>query len=150
MTENTGLESMADAISEEAHSDSLKETSAEGKWPSALLSLLTARLAIVSAEGRAASAVAARKIMWLAIAGIGLLLCWVIGIAAMIGLAAELTALSWYHVGFIVALIHLLIAIFGFSQLKKKTIPSFPVTRSEFDKDRIWLTNVKNQSTSKS
>ena len=145
-----GIASAAEAIAEEADHSASKPDSPAGKLPSAITSLLSARIAIISAESNYATSVLTTKFLWAVVAGGCALIALLLILVAGIGLIAAMTGLSWFYVAFIVAAVFLLVAIIGVSLIRKKTMPLFPITRSEFEKDRTWLTSIKTKSTSKS
>lgn len=118
-------------------------------WSAAVSSLLTARLAIISAEAKIAAESTVKKVVLAAVAAVAGLLFWLILMAGLIGLIPSLTcALSWYHVALIIAGLHLLVVLIAILLLKKKTPPPFSLTRSEFEKDRQWLSKTKQNPTS--
>lgn len=149
MTSENGIGSMAEAIAEEADSDQSSEGSASEKWPSALATLLSARIAIVSVESRDALAVFLGK----AALGFAAAFCgfifWLTLIVGLIGGIPQVSALAWFHVAFILAGLHLLAAVVSVAMLLKQPPPVFTVTKSEFTKDKLWLSSVKQESTSK-
>ncbi|MEP2775729.1 MAG: phage holin family protein [Luteolibacter sp.] len=123
--------------------------SASENWPSALGALVSARIAIISEEARIAAESTVKKVALAVVAAITGLLFWVILMAGLIGFVPSLTSgLAWFHVALIIAGIHLLVAIIAILLLKKKSPPSFSLTRSEFEKDRQWLSKSKQNPTS--
>lgn len=68
--------------------------------------------------------------------------------AAMIGGLAALADWSWPVAALTIALLHFIIAgILGW-MLSKRWPEMFPITRSEFEKDKEWLKTHKNESES--
>lgn len=131
----------------EGHTD--PSASGTENWSAAVSSLLTARLAIISAEAKIAAESTVKKVILAAVAALTGLLFWLTLMAGLIGLIPSLTcALSWYHVALIIAGLHLLVALIAVMLLKKKTPPPFSLTRSEFEKDRQWLSKTKQNPTS--
>ncbi len=140
---------MAEAIAEEADPQAIPEQSSVEKLPSALVTLITARIAIISAESGEAFSLATRKAILGLTGAIFLLLCWVLVLAALMGAVPAVSSLQWYHVAFIAAGFHLVLVVIAVLGLRKKTAPTYTITKSEFNKDRQWLTTVKNESTSR-
>lgn len=149
MTSDTGIGSMAEAIAEEADPGTSAANDPVEKWPSALATLASARIAIISAEAGDASAIFLVKAIW----GVVGILCgvafWILLLVGLIGFIPKLTPLTWFQVTFIIAAIHLVIAIIALVSIQKKTAPVFTITKSEFSKDKQWLSSVKHRSTSK-
>ena len=79
------------------------------------------------------------------IAAVAGLFFWIALMAGLTGLIATLgLGLAWYHVSLIIAGLHLLVVIIAVLLMRKKTPPTFSLTRTEFEKDRQWLKNQKN------
>ncbi len=148
MTDDDGIGSMAEAIAEEADSDSASAATSSEKWPGALATLASARIAIISAESGDAVAMAAKKALYAAIAVVALLGFWLVALVGVIGLIPQISGLTWYQVAFIIAGLHLAVAIVAALLLVKKSAPVFTLTKSEFIKDKQWLSSVKSKSTS--
>lgn len=116
----------------------------------AAIGLLESRIAIISIEAKEALGYSLVKIVLLLIALIGVIGAWALTMVGSIGGIASATGWAWYYIALLAALFHLLIALAALLIAKaKKTIP-FPVTRAEFEKDREWLTQLKNQKNSPS
>ncbi len=150
MTSESGIASAAEAIAEDADESSAKPDSAMGRLPSAVTSLLSARIAIMSSEARHATAVVSSKVIWAIIAACCATLFLLLLITGLIGLISSLTGLAWFYVTLIVASVFLLAVAIAFHLITRKSNPVFPITRAEFEKDRKWLTRIKTKSTSKS
>ena len=149
MTSDNGIASMAEAIAEEADPDEAPPSSAAEKWPAALATLVSARIAIISAESGQAISIAAKKALWAAIAAFCLLSTWVALLVGMIGWIAQLTGLAWFYILFLVAALHFVVALISIALLKKKSSSVFGITKSEFTKDKQWLSSVKQAPTSR-
>lgn len=150
MTSDNSIGSIAEAISEEADPEKSLETRPEEKWPSALATLASARLAIISEESGHAAGVYGKKIALGALVGICVVTFWIFLLVGIIGIVPIYSGLAWYHVAFIVAGLHLLIVFGAILLLKEKTAAVFSITKSEFSKDKLWLSSVKQESTFRS
>ncbi|MGJ8643112.1 MAG: phage holin family protein [Luteolibacter sp.] len=134
-----------------AEGNSDPSSSGSEKWTSALGALVSSRLAIISAEARVAAEITAKKAILAAIAAITGLLFWIILMAGLIGFIPSIVCgLAWYHVALIIAGLHLLVVLIAVLLLKKKTPTPFSLTRTEFEKDRQWLSKTQQHPTSKS
>lgn len=140
---------MAEAIAEEADSDQSTGGAPSEKWPSALATLVSARIAIISEESRDAIEVFSGKAALVAICVFCCFIFWLALMVGLIGGLAAVSSLAWYHVAFILAGVHLLVGIVTVMLLTKKSPPVFTITKSEFTKDKLWLASVKQESTSK-
>ncbi len=145
-----GIAAAAEAIASEADESASKPDSAVGKLPSALTSLLSARVAIISAESQHATAILSVKLLWAIIAGVCSIIALLFVVAGLTGLLSDATGLAWFHAAFIMGGVFLLVVLFAVFRIRRKTSPIFPITRSEFEKDRTWLTSIKTKSISKS
>lgn len=112
-------------------------------WKDALLTLAFSRMEIVCIEAKSASSVAFGKFALLTVGVFALFSAWALALVASIGLIAASSTWEWYHVAFASAGAHLLIGGVFLLILKAKKTESFPVTRSEFQKDREWLSRLK-------
>lgn len=113
-------------------------------WSTAINELVSTRLAIISAEAKLAAQSTVKKVVLVILAATSGLLCWIILMAGLIGFIPTLTcALAWYHVALIIAGLHLLVVLISVLLLKRKTPPPFSHTRTEFEKDRQWLSKTK-------
>lgn len=149
MIADEGIGGMVKKIAEAANPQPSPPQASVEKWPAALVTLISARIAIISAESGEAFSVAARKVLIGLIGAFSIVVCWLLLLVALMGAIPAVSTLLWYHVAFIAAGFHLLLVIIAFLGLKKKSAPIFTITKSEFNKDRQWLTNVKNESISK-
>ncbi|MFD2255749.1 phage holin family protein [Luteolibacter algae] len=140
-----------DSVTSQSHPPDLEDHSFHSSdgiptnWKEALACLISSRLAIFQVESRQAAQTGVSKIIFLSIAGIAILFSWILLMAGAVGGIASVTALAWYHAAFIIAGIHILVAVIMILLGGRKTAPSFPLTRAEFDKDREWLNQLKKQ-----
>ena len=118
---------------------------------SSFKALASSRIALLTAEARIAVESTVKKLILAAIAAITALLFWIILMAGLIGLIPTLVcSLFWYHIALIIAGLHLTIFIIAILLLKKKNPPPFSLTRTEFEKDRQWLSKTPQNPTSPS
>lgn len=118
-------------------------------WKEAIPCLVASRIAIIKAESGDVVGSVVGKIVLLAVAAFCLVLVWLLVVAGVIGAIAAATSWKWYHVAFAEAGVHALVALVAFLIARSKTTgPAFPITRSEFEKDREWLDQLKKPSNS--
>jgi uncharacterized membrane protein YqjE len=115
-------------------------------WLEAIFGLIKARAAILSIEAKDALGSGLAKLIPLLVCLFCLFSAWTLTIAAAIGCLAAATNWEWFQITFVMAGAHLLLALVAWMIAKIKKPAPFPVTRSEFEKDREWLTQLKNQN----
>jgi len=114
-------------------------------WKSAIAGLVSSRLAILQAESQEASRAGIKKIVAFIAAAILLLFAWGLALAGGIAAIATGFAFPWYWVALIVCALHVITAVILVTNAKSTNSGFFPVTRSEFKKDREWLENFQNR-----
>ena len=93
--------------------------------------------------------VTVRKLIIVGVLAFCLIASWGLLTAGLIGLISVHFNCAWYFAAFSLGGIYLLIALVMLLIFKgSKKIESFPVTRKEFEKDREWLNQLKNRSSS--
>ncbi len=117
-----------------------------GNWVEAILCLVESRASIISIESKDALKSASAKFIPLAVCLFCILAAWVFAIAAVIGYLAAATVWKWYQITFAIAGLHLVIALLALLIAKKSKPAPFPVTRSEFKKDREWLNHLQHRN----
>lgn len=136
------IDSAAKSEPDPTHSDN-------DNWFTSISALVSTRLAIISAEAKIIVESTVKKVILAVVAAITAFLFWVILMAGLIGFLPTLSDhLAWYHVALIIAGLHLLVVLIAVLLLKKKTTPPFSHTRTEFKKDRQWLSKTKQNPTS--
>jgi len=120
--------------------------SGKENWVEAIFGLLEARAAIISIEARDALNTGLAKIIPLAVCLFSVFAAWALLVAAAIGSLAAATEWKWYQITFAMAGLHVVIAVVSLLVAKKPKPSPFPVTRSEFEKDREWLIQLKNRN----
>jgi len=108
-------------------------------WKEAALALVTARISIIRMESKDAAENLIRRLLLWAAVGICAFFTWALILSGGIALIAENSVYPWYHIALVFAAAHLLIALILAIVAKKSGPPAFPVTRSEFQKDREWI-----------
>ena len=103
------------------------------------------RLELFRLEAQAAGRDAAQRGVLVAIVAVGAGLTWLLLLAGLIGLIANVQdAIPWYGLTLLAALAHLLVAGAAILRLRQPGPSSFPLTRNELAKDREWLQRLKN------
>lgn len=115
-------------------------------WLEAILGLVESRAAIISIEAKDAINSALAKSIPLAVCLFCLFAAWALTVAAAIGCLAAATGWRWHQITFAMAGLHVIIALLALRIAKKGKPAPFPVTRSEFEKDREWLIQLKNRN----
>lgn len=143
MIENSGA-----APSDEANRNRLAGTdnAARGCWLEAILGLIESRAGIISLEAKEALAMGIARLVPLLVFLFSAFATWALIVVATIGCLAGATAWKWHQVAFAMAALHVIIAVFAFLIAKKRKPAPFPVTRSEFEKDREWLIQLKHRN----
>lgn len=117
-----------------------------GGWLSGILDLIESRVGIITLELEEAFNNSLAKLVPLLICLFCAFATWTLMVVAFIGCLASVTEWKWYQITFATAGLHIVIAISTFLIVKKKSPALFPVTRSEFEKDRKWLNQLKNRN----
>ena len=108
-------------------------------WRDAALALVTARISLIRIESKDAGEILVRRLLLWIVVGICAFFSWALILAGGIAWIAENSRYPWYFIALICAAAHLLIALILAVFAKKPCPPAFPVTRSEFQKDREWI-----------
>jgi len=112
----------------------------------AIIGLFETRAAIVSLEAKDALSSALAKLVPLLLCLFCVFAAWALTVAAIIGCLTGATDWKWHQITFAMAGVHILIAAVALLVAKAKKPAPFPVTRSEFEKDREWLIQLKNRN----
>lgn len=117
-----------------------------GRPDSALLSALSefasARIALARLEARDAARHSARKGMLAAGVLVAAGFAWALLLAGGLGLAAA-KGMPWHWLAIGTGLLHLLAGLVLGILLALPAPPAFPLTRTELEKDRAWLDQLK-------
>lgn len=114
-------------------------------WREALLNLIAVRVELIQLESKEAAAKGARKAMQFAAALACAFFTWALLLAGGIAAISNAIDCPWYWLALGAATIHMLAAIVFVTRAKSPESPSFPVTRSEFQKDREWIKNLQKE-----
>ena len=115
-------------------------------WVEAIFGLIESRASIISLEAKDAVGSGLAKLLPLLVCLFCAIAAWALAVAAAIGCLAAATLWKWYQITFAMAVLHALIAAAALIIAKRKRPAHFPVTRSEFEKDREWLIQLKNRN----
>jgi uncharacterized membrane protein YqjE len=108
-------------------------------WREAILTLVASRVTLIQLESKDAAADALRRLIRITAVVICVFFTWSLLLAGGIAAIAHATGWPWYWIAMGAAAAHLQ-ATFIFAQSARTPgRPPFPVTRSEFKKDREWL-----------
>ncbi|GAA5119127.1 phage holin family protein [Luteolibacter yonseiensis] len=119
-------------------------------WREALMALIASRVALIQLESKDVAKAGIRSAIYLAATFVCVLSTWALFLAGGIALVSELTRWPWSLVALSAAALHLLAAFILVRLAKPKGTPAFPVTRSEFQKDREWIENFQKTKSSNS
>jgi uncharacterized membrane protein YqjE len=117
-------------------------------WREALMGLVSSRLALIELEAKDAAKSGVRRVVFLVGVCGCLFFTWALLLVGLVPLIADATGWPWSKVALGAAGVHLLVALIFYKLAKPSEAPSFPVTRTEFQKDREWIENF--QKTKKS
>lgn len=117
-------------------------------WREAIISLIASRVALIQLESKDAAADGIRRLIRVAAIVACTFFSWALLLAGGIAAISHATGWPWYWIALATAIAHLQAAFIFALSAKSPGRPSFPVTRSEFQKDREWL--EKFQKTRKS
>lgn len=145
MTEKTGPVPFDDRRVTENSTDGDGEGS-RGNWVKAIFGLIETRAVIVSLEAKDAFGLALSKLIPLVLCLFCLFAAWALAVAGAIGCLTAATDWKWHQITFAMAGVHILIAGVALLVAKAKKPAPFPITRSEFEKDREWLIQLKNRN----
>ena len=113
------------------------------------MALIASRLALIELESKDAITQGVRSAVMIAAAVICVVFAWATLLAGVVSLIAISAGWPWYLVAIGVAAAHLLAGFILLNLAKPSAISAFPVTRSEFKKDRQWIENFHNIRKSK-
>ena len=114
----------------------------DGSWLDALYSLLAARAALFQYESKAAARQWVRIAALLTVAAAAAAIAWLLLVAGGVAALSASTGWPWYWLAIAAAVLHLLAATICLGFAKTAKPPTFPLTQSEFQKDRAWLKSL--------
>lgn len=107
------------------------------------MGLISSRIALIELESKEAAGAGARRAACLVAAVIFAFFAWALLLAGGISAIAASTGWPWFWLALGAAAIHLTVALMLLKSAKPTGQPAFPVTRSEFQKDREWIENFQ-------
>jgi len=116
---------------------------ADHSWQSALAEFVSTRVELIRLESQEAAKVAKKRTSLTITLAIIASTAWLSFIAGIIGLTSQYSSITWWMAALAAAALHAIIAGILISKLKQPTPPLFTVTRSEFQKDRLWMQHLK-------
>jgi uncharacterized membrane protein YqjE len=116
---------------------------ADHSWQSALAEFVSTRVELIRLESQEAAKVAKKRTSLTITLAIIASTAWLSFIAGIIGLTDQYSSITWWMAALAAAALHAIIAGILISKLKQPTPPLFTVTRSEFQKDRLWMQHLK-------
>ena len=116
---------------------------ADHSWQSALAEFVSTRVELIRLESQEAAKVAKKRTCLTITLAIIASTAWLSFIAGIIGLTSQYSSITWWMAALAAAALHAIIAGILISKLKQPTPPLFTVTRSEFQKDRLWMQHLK-------
>lgn len=140
---NSQSDSEIPPLAEHGTADRNGESPLPANWKEALLSLVSSRIALIQLESKEAAGHAAQRAAALIAAILCLFFTWALLLAGTIAIVSTSTGWQWGWVAIGAAAIHLLVAMIFASVAKSHGTSAFPVTRSEFQKDREWIENLQ-------
>lgn len=118
-------------------------------WKHTLSALIASRLEIIQLEMRQAAREGARTVAAIVAAALCAFFTWALVLAGGIAYIAQATQWPWPLIALIAASLHLMAGFVLLRAAKASKAPSFPVTRSEFQKDREWIESLQNKPDSR-
>ena len=111
-------------------------------WRKALMALIASRVDLIELEAKDLGKAAVRRGILFGAAFLCILSTWALVLVGGIALIADVANCPWSWVALSAAALHLLIAFILVRMAKPSGGRTFPVTRSEFKKDREWIENL--------
>jgi hypothetical protein len=108
--------------------------------------LLASRIALIRLEAAEAAGHALKRVVSLVIVGVLCLFLWALLLAGGIGALAAITGWGWFWITLGAAGAHLVVIGGLIAYARRKAPTAFPVTRAEFERDRVWLDQLKQNS----
>ena len=128
---------------EDAGTNPAGDSTHPSNWREALMGLVASRIALIELESKEAASAGARRAASLVGAVISAFFTWALLLAGGIAAIAASTGCPWYWLAIGAAVVHLITALILMKAAKPSGQPAFPVTRSEFKKDREWIENFQ-------
>lgn len=107
------------------------------------MALVATRVALIQLESKDVAKEATRRAALIGAACVGGVIAWALLLAGGISLIAEKGGWPWNRVALAAAAVHLLLAFIFIRLSKSSGTAAFPITRTEFQKDREWIENFQ-------
>lgn len=104
--------------------------------------LVSSRLSLIQLESKDAATTALNRLSRLATLAVTGFFTWALLLAGGIAWIADSTQLPWHLIAIAFAAAHLTVFIILAITVRKPCPPVFPVSRSEFQKDREWIEKI--------
>lgn len=114
-------------------------------WRQALLLLIASRVSLIELESKDAAKDGARRLSNLIAALVCGVFAWALLVAGLIAFIADAAGWPWYWVAVGTSGLHLLVCFTFLQNSKASGNPAFPLTRTEFQKDREWIENLNTR-----
>lgn len=114
-------------------------------WREAIPALISSRISLIQIEGKEAARSGIKSVIFVVIAVLCGFFAWATLLAGLIAFGAEAFDWPWSFVAIFAGLLHLLIGLILLRLVQSRKVPTFPITRAEFQKDREWLHQLNNK-----
>jgi uncharacterized membrane protein YqjE len=104
-----------------------------------ILDLIASRVAIILLESKETAGQWTRRLLLFVIAGLCALFAWALLVAGLVTWISEAAGWPWHWVALGAAVCHGIAAWISTLFAKPSASETFPITRSEFKKDRQWI-----------
>lgn len=116
-------------------------------WQSSLAEFLHTRIELIRLESRDAGTFFAGKACAVIIAVGATIMAWACLLVGLIGAAAHVFHTPWWICTLALGLLHIIILLVAAKKIRATSRPLFPVTRGEFEKDKLWMQTLKTPKT---
>jgi Putative Actinobacterial Holin-X, holin superfamily III len=116
-------------------------------WQSSLAEFLHTRIELIRLESRDAGTFFAGKACAAIVAVGAAMTAWVCIIVGIIGAVTHFSQMPWWISTLLLGLLHIVIGIVAAKKMHAVSRPLFPVTRGEFEKDKLWMQTLKTPKT---
>ncbi len=112
------------------------------------MALIASRVTLIQLESKEAATAGAQRGIYLIAAICAVFFAWALLIAGLVAILSEAIEKPWSWVAIGFAILHLLAGFILVKLAKPSGAPAFPITRAEFQKDREWIENFKQNQKS--
>lgn len=111
----------------------------------AVMDLIASRVDIARIESKELALQGIKSLVLVIAAGCAAFFSWALILAGLVHWIAQAAGWAWHWVALAAGLLHLLAAALMVKLAKPTMKSAFPITRSEFHKDREWIENFHHQ-----